>query len=188
LDSFIADERLKTKSLLSALLLAGFLAMLITNIVLGMSIYQAINNKSRTLVPPFISKAFTVSDGDVDEPYLEMMGEFMVHKKLNITPANVHRQYGMLLDYVSEQQWPNVQPRLLREAEQIKSENISSRFDVVQVEVALEDLKVRFTGDLQKHVGSRPLDPEKNVVYEVSFSYEQAEISLLSINRVEQKK
>ena len=188
MDSFIADERLKTKSLLNALLLMGFLAMLITNIVLGVGMYQAINSKSRTFVPPLISKAFTVSDGNVDEPYLEMIGDFLVHKKLNITPASVHRQYGMLLDYVSEKHWPTIQPRLLREAEQVKSENISSRFDIKQVEVALEDLKVRFTGKLQKHVGSRPLEPEENVVYEVSFSYEQGEISLLSINRVEPEK
>jgi conjugal transfer pilus assembly protein TraE len=185
LDSFLADERLKTKSLLNALLLAGFLTMLLTNIVLGVSIHQAINSKSRTLVPPLISKAFTVSDGQVDEPYLEMMGEFLLHKKLNITPANVHRQYGLLLDYVSEQHWPSIQPRLLREAEQVKSENIASRFDVEHVEVALEDLKVRFTGALQKHVGRRPLAPEKDVVYEVSLGYEQGEISLLSINRVD---
>jgi conjugal transfer pilus assembly protein TraE len=68
LDSFIADERLKTKSLLNALLLAGFLAMLVTNIMLGVSVHKAFNSKSRTFVPPLISKAFSVSDGQVDAP------------------------------------------------------------------------------------------------------------------------
>ena len=115
------------------------------------------------------------------------MGEFLVHKNPTL-PPRMSRQYGMLLDYVSEQHWPDIQPRLLREAEQVKSENITSRFDIEQVEVALEDLKVRFTGELQKHVGSRPLEPEKKAIYEVSFSYEQSELSLLSINRVEAEK
>ncbi|MDC5808011.1 type IV conjugative transfer system protein TraE [Vibrio europaeus] len=185
MDSFIADERLKTKSLLNALLLAGFLAMLVTNIMLGVSVHKAFNSKSRTFVPPLISKAFSVSDGQVDAPYLEMIGEFLVYKKLNVTPASVHRQYGLLLDYVSEQHWPSIQPRLLREAEQVKSEHISSRFDIEHVEVAVEDLKVRFTGVLQKHVGRRPLAREKDVVYQVSLDYAQGEISLLSINRVD---
>lgn len=160
--------------------------MLITNLALGLGTYYAISKKSRTLVPPNISKAFTISDGSFDEAYLELISEFLIHKKLNVTPANVHRQYGLLLDYVNAENWSKIQPRLLREANHIKAENISSHFDVTKVDIALDDLKVRFTGTLQKHVGSRALEPEM-VTYEVSLSYEQAEISLHSINRLEKK-
>jgi conjugal transfer pilus assembly protein TraE len=183
LDSYIEKEKLKLKSLLNAGLLIGFLVMLIVNLGLGVTVYQLVIHKSRTMTPPTLSKAFTISDATVDESYLEQMGEYFLNLKLNVTPASVHRKYSILLDYVTEEDWPNVQPTLLREAEYIKAENISSRFDVEDVAIALSRLEVRFSGVLQKHVGSRPLDPEPTT-YVVSMNY-AGEISVRSILQVE---
>ncbi|GLO64196.1 protein TraE [Vibrio sp. MACH09] len=183
MDSFLTVERLQLKSLLNALLLIGFIAMLLTNIALGWGMYHAVNSKSRTVVPPQISKAFTISDTNIDESYLQQMSEYFMHLRLDVTPASVHRKYSILLDYVTAEDWPTVQPKLLREAEHVKSQNISSRFDVDKVEIALEDLEVRLTGVLQKHVGSRPLAPE-TATYLVSLRYQHGEISVPSIQRI----
>ena len=183
MDSFIETEKLKLKSVLKAYLATGFGVMLLVNLGLGATVYSLTMNKSRTLLPPVMSKAFTVSDGAVDAEYLEQMGEYFLALKLNITPASVDRKYSLLLKYVSEEDWSQVQPTLLREAERIKKDNISSRFDSESVEVALDTLQVRFTGTLQKHVGTRPLDPE-TVIYQVSMAY-PGEITLRTIQKVE---
>ncbi|BAC97729.1 putative conjugative transfer protein TraE (plasmid) [Vibrio vulnificus YJ016] len=186
MDPYIKRDRLAIKSLLNFLLVAGFLAMLITNLVLGYTSYQALTHQSRTLIPPTISKAFTVSDGAVDEPYLEQMADYLLYLKLNVTPANVSRQFGQLLEYVDAQSWNSVQPKLLREATVIKKDNISSQFSVDSIRISLDTLQVQLYGKLQKYVGRRALEPEMKW-YQVSFSYEQGSIGLLSIEEVEVK-
>ncbi|GEA23771.1 hypothetical protein VH1807_contig00039-0021 [Vibrio harveyi] len=187
MDPFIKRDKLAIKSLLNLLLTTGFLAMLITNLVLGYTSYQALTHQSRTLVPPSISKAFTISDGDVDEPYLEQMADYLLYLKLNVTPGSVGRQFGQLLDYVDEQHWHIIQPKLLREANIIKKDNISSQFSVEEIRISLETLQVQLYGKLQKYVGQRPLEPEMKW-YQVSFSYDHGVIGLLSIEQVEVKK
>ncbi|EJV8818785.1 type IV conjugative transfer system protein TraE [Vibrio parahaemolyticus] len=187
MDPFIKRDKLAIKSLLNLLLTTGFLAMLITNLVLGYTSYQALTHQSRTLVPPSISKAFTISDGDVDEPYLEQMADYLLYLKLNVTPGSVGRQFGQLLDYVDEQHWHIIQPKLLREANIIKKDNISSQFSVEEVRISLETLQVQLYGKLQKYVGQRPLEPEMKW-YQVNFRYDHGVIGLLSIEQVEVKK
>lgn len=184
MDPFVKRDKLAVKSLLNLFLSAGFLVMLITNLVLGYTSYQALTHQSRTLVPPTLSQAFTVSDGAVDEPYLQQMAHYLLHLKLNITPASVGRQFGLLLDYVDETSWHSVQPKLLREAKVIKKDNISSQFAVEDVRISLDTLQVQLYGTLQKHVGQRALEPEMKW-YQVNFSYEQGSIGLLSIEAVE---
>ncbi|MDN3686153.1 type IV conjugative transfer system protein TraE [Vibrio sinaloensis] len=160
--------------------------MLITNIVLGYTVNQALTHQSRTLVPPSISKAFTVSDGSIDEPYLEQMADYLIYLKLNVTPGNVGRQFGQLLEYVDEQSWSLIQPKLLREANLIKKkDNISSHFSVESVRISLDTLQVQLYGKTaKKFVGQRPLEPEMKW-YQVSFSYQQGEIGLKSIDEIE---
>ena len=184
MDPFLKRDKLAVKSLLNLFLSAGFLVMLITNIVLGLTAKQALTHQSRTLVPPTISKAFTVSDREVDEPYLEQMADYLIYLKLNVTPGNVARQFGQLLEYVEEQSWHNIQPKLIREANVIKKGNVSSQFSVETVRISLETLQVQLHGKLQKYVGQRPLDPEMKW-YQVSFSYDHGVIALKSIEEVE---
>ncbi|EJB0234549.1 type IV conjugative transfer system protein TraE, partial [Vibrio vulnificus] len=80
----------------------------------------------------------------------------------------------------------NVQPKLLREATVIKKDNISSQFSVDSIRISLDTLQVQLYGKLQKYVGRRALEPEMKW-YQVSFSYEQGSIGLLSIEEVEVK-
>ena len=183
MDSYIEHEKLKLKSVLNAFLATGFGVMLLVNLGLGAAIYNMSMYKSRTLLPPLISKAFTVSDWAVDEAYLEQMAEYFLALKLNVTPASVDRKHSRLLSYVSAKDWPTIQPALTREATTIKQGNISSNFDIEHIEVSMESMKVRLTGTLQKHVAMRALKPE-TATYQVSMSY-PSEITILTIQKVE---
>lgn len=184
MDSFIKQDKLAIKSLLNLFLSLGFLAMLLTNLVLGFSVYQALTHKSRTLVPPVISKAFSLSDSQVDAPYLEQMADYFLYLKLNVTPGNVGRQYGQLLEYVDEGSWASFQPNLLREAGAIKKGNISSQFAANTFTVNLDALKVRVEGDLTKHVGKRAL-PSEHKWYQVNLTYHHGVLALQSIQTLE---
>lgn len=171
-----------TKSL-NALLLIGFSIAMISNCVLAVVVLKAYVNKSRTITPPAISQAFTISDTGVDAPYLQQMAEYFAFLRLNVTPGSVNHQYNQLETYINEKNWHQVQPQLLEEKTTIKRQNISSHFTITDVQVALDDKMVKLTGNLNKYVGKRALQPE-TVDYIVSMDYSNGELSLLDIQKL----
>ncbi|KOO12783.1 conjugal transfer protein TraE [Vibrio xuii] len=175
---------LALSKLLNFLAVFGFLASMIVNVVLGLSLAKTSSEKSRTLVPPTISQAFTISDTAVDAPYLHLMGEFFLNLKFNVTPANVGRQYGLLLEYVPPENWSTIQPVLIKDAEHIKKYNTTSRFDVLpgRTEISIENMQFKQTGHLIKTVGDRTL-PAELVTYVVQMDYSNGVIELIGIKK-----
>lgn len=167
---------------LNYLLAIGFIIAMIGNTVLGVSLYRVSVNKSSTITPPIISKAFNISGSKVDESYLSQMGEYFLYLKLNVTPANVEAQYSRLLDYVDAAYWGSIQPRLVREVTEIKKSNISNTFNLQHMAVDLPAMQVKMTGTLKRYVGSRALAPEK-AVYTMSLSYSNGLLTIIGIKK-----
>ncbi|MPY24497.1 type IV conjugative transfer system protein TraE [Shewanella psychropiezotolerans] len=167
---------------LNTLLVGGFIAAMLVNIILAAIVWQSYFNKSRTLVPPVISKAFTVSDGQVDEPYLRQMAEYFALLKLNVTPASVDHQYPQLSQYLCEDSWHVMQPLLSSDADMIKRQNISSHFTLNRTQVALDEQLIKLTGVLSKYVGKRALEPE-TVSYVIATRYDHGQLCLLTMKK-----
>jgi len=167
---------------LNYLLVIGFLISMFANAILSVALYQVAVNKTSTITPPIISKAFSISGSKVDESYLAQMGEYFLYLKLNVTPANVERQYSRLLDYVSADYWSSIQPRLVREAKELRKSNISNTFNVTRIKVNLAAMAVRMDGTLNRYVGSRPLTPEP-ATYTVSLSYASGVLTITGISK-----
>lgn len=184
MDSRHQTHLLALSKLLNLLLLVGFIVMTLVSLVLGLSLARVSTEKSRTLVPPRVSQAFTISDTAVDAPYLRLMGEYFLTLKLNVTPANVSRQYGLLLDYVPARDWSTIQPVLLEDAEHVKQYNTTSRFDALpgQTDVSVETLQFKQSGRLIKTVGDRTL-PSELVTYIVQMGYDDGVIELIGIKK-----
>lgn len=177
-------DMLAMSKLLNVFLAVGFLTASVTCIGLGGALAYQSSKASRTLVPPTISKAFSVSSGDVDEAYLTLMGSYFLHLKYDITPASVTRQYGLLLNYVPPDYWSSVQPTLISDAQQIMDSSISSRFvaDKDGTLVALDSMQFKQSGMLHKNVGDRALEPEP-VTYVVQMAYPQGVLELIGIKK-----
>lgn len=171
-----------TKSL-NSLLLIGFCIAMLSNAILATVVLKAYTNKSRTITPPTISQAFTISDTGVDSAYLQQMATYFALLKLNVTPGSVDYQYSQLESYVNEQRWHQVQPQLLEEKTTIKRQNISSHFTITKAQVALGDNMVKLTGNLNKYVGKRAL-PTETASYIVSMDYDNGQLSLLAIQKL----
>ncbi|WP_338728993.1 type IV conjugative transfer system protein TraE (plasmid) [Shewanella baltica] len=168
---------------LNTLLLIGFTLAMLSNTILAGIAWMAYFNKSRTLVPPAISAAFTVSDTAVDDAYLQQMAEYFAFLKLNVTPASVDHQYKQLASYIDEADWHVMQPLLVDEAAMIKKQNISSHFTISTTQVALDERLVKITGTLTKYVGNRPLAPE-TLSYIIAMNYSHGQLSLKTIKKV----
>lgn len=173
---------LKIGKSLNLILGVGFILAWTINVILGLALYNAQGEKSRTLIPAYVSSAFTVSDNNVDERYLHMMGEYFIDSRFDVTPANVDRKYKQLLDYVRPESWSEIQPVLEADAKEIKKLNIASNYAVGDVSVNLEHLQVRVTGILHKSVSARDLEPEPRN-YIVQMNYSKGMLSLVSIGR-----
>ena len=178
------EDILRLSKLLNLLLVIGLVGSLVVSVVLAIALSNVSSEKSRTLVPPSISRAFTVSDTTVDASYLHIMGEYFLNLKLNVTPANVTRQYGLLLDYVPADNWPSVQPTLVKDAENLRKHNATSRFDALpdKTHISLESMQFKQTGSLVKTVGDRTLPPEQTT-YIVQMAYIDGEIALIGIKK-----
>jgi len=168
---------------LNYLLVFGFVMAMLANAALSVSMYSIAVNKSETITPPIISKAFSISGSQVDESYLSQMAEYFLYLKLNVTPANVETQYSRLLNYVNPAYWSVIQPRLVREAIEIKKSNISNNFNISDISVDLNSMKVKLTGSLNRSVGSRALKVEI-VSYVVSLNYDNGILTIDGIKKV----
>lgn len=176
-------DALQLAQSLNQLLLVGFFVLLISTLILSCGIVYMALNQPRTLVPPTLTQETTVSNQSVSDSYLNMMGEYIINLKLNVTPENVGRNYQQLLNYMSSSNYHTMQPKFLAEANEIIDQKISSVFYVKSIEVSTKDYSVKIKGRLEKYVGDRPLAPE-NITYLVQFSYPSGVIELDSISRL----
>ncbi len=166
----------------NALLLVFVFALLIGISGLGWTSYYLATHKSRTITPPMVSKAFTVSDAKVDEEYLLMMAEYFMYLRFNVTPTSVERKFHLLSEYANPEVWKTFSPVLSSEISFIKEHNVSSTLDVTAKQADPKNFAVRIKGTLHKNVGIRSL-PNENNTYIVKMSYKHGFIQLDYINK-----
>lgn len=167
---------------INALLLVTVLSLLLATAGLSWTTYYLVTNKSRTITPPVISKAFTISDSSVDDEYLLMMAEYFSYLRFNVTPSSVERKFHLLSEYANEEAWIHFSPVLSKEISFIKDHNVSSTFDVTAKQVDTDNFAVRIKGVLTKNVGNRTLPIEHNT-YIVKMSYQHGFLQLDYINK-----
>lgn len=184
MDRAIRRQFLEISRLLNVFLAVGFIALSLVSVTLAAGLAYALSHQRYTIVPPTVSGAFTLSQVQVDNAYLTMMSDYFLHLKFDVTPSNVHRQYGRLLDYIPASLWPLVQPTLLKDAERIRHQNVSSHLDILpdETRVDINALKVKVSGILSKAVGERQL-PTQAVDVHVKMDYHQGTIRLLAIHQ-----
>lgn len=173
-------EALKAARFLNYVFAAGILVVSVGTVGLGFALMSQNKTVQRTLVPPHIDRAFTVSNEAVDEAYLALMAEWWVHLKFNVTPANVNRQFNQLMTYIPSQYWSGLQDKLMREATFIINNDVTSFFEVHSIAPNVDEMKIRVKGTLNKTIAGRKLEPEP-VTYIIQTDYPLGLIELHSI-------
>lgn len=173
-------EALKASRFLNHVLVAVLLIVSVGATGLGFALVNQNKEVQRTLVPPHIDRAFTISNDGVDEAYLALMAEWWVHLKFNVTPSNVKRQFNQLITYVPSEHWSGLQDKLMREADFIIKNDVTSFFEIEKVAPSVSKMQIRVEGTLNKTVAGRKLEPEP-VTYIIHTGYPHGLIELHAI-------
>ncbi|CAH6780684.1 conjugal transfer pilus assembly protein TraE [Vibrio crassostreae] len=173
-------EALKAARFINYVLTAVVLITALGVAGLSFALLSQSQAEKRTVVPPHIDRAFTISNEAVDEAYLSMMADWWIHLKFNVTPSNVKRQFNLLITYVPPKYWSGLQDKLIREAEFIIENDVTSFFEVDTLSINLNEMKIRVKGTLNKTIAGRALDPEP-VTYLLQADYSSGLIELHSI-------
>lgn len=129
------------------------------------------------LVPPTIEKSFWVSKSAVSNEYLEEMSLFLSHMFLDVSPSSADFQRSIALKYIDPSYYNILKARLLKEAQTLKKEGISTSFKVSKIRPNKDDLTVEITGTLMSYVGAARVR-EIQEVYIMKFNYKAGRLLL----------
>ena len=155
--------------------LGGGTILLVSNVLL--CIMFLFKNERIILVPPTIEKSFWVSKSSVSQEYLEEMSLFLSNMLLDITPSSADFQRSVALKYVDPSYYNTLRARLIKEAQTLKKEGISTSFKVLKIRPNKDDLTVEITGTLMSYVGAARVR-EIQEVYVMKFNYKAGRLLL----------
>lgn len=152
--------------------------------ILSVTLNFYLSNRERIIItPPTLDKNFWVTHQEVSESYLSQMSLFFSYLRLNVTPSNVTTQQELLLRYVDPAYYGEFKNTLLKEAERIVKEHISSSFYPVKLEVNTQELYVHITGDFLSSIGSTQI-PIQRITYFIQFSYQNGKLFIRQIQEI----
>lgn len=153
--------------------------LLITNLLLIWLASWALVRQKITIVPAEISNSFTISVATVDASYLRQMALVFALQRLNVTPAVIDQNHGIILHYTDPKFYHDFVAILANEKREVVKQNISAVFYPAEVFPDTKNLSVTLKGSLARWLGglALPLVPKS---YVITFSYNAGALKVLS--------
>jgi conjugal transfer pilus assembly protein TraE len=152
--------------------------LLISNMLLSFFIYFAFRHHTVEITPFSGSPGYLKSASFVDTHYLSLMTENFINERLNVSPETVDANHKRLLSFVNHQHYSNFLKVLTQEAKVIKTQKMSSTYDITQIKTNPNDLTARVYGRLKRYVGTQNISDLQRV-YELSFKYIDGRLSIV---------
>lgn len=177
MDFQIQESRLSQVSARLNLMVVLVLGLMLSNIILAYMALHGLKHQKREIVPFGSSKGYVLSEASVDVHYLNLMAENFVYTRLNVTPDNVGKNHGQLLNYVDSLIYAPFKKKLAKEESVIKSKKISSVFEITDVNSNSTELFTVLKGNLKRYVGYRALNAEERI-YRIQYRYQQGQLTI----------
>lgn len=160
----------KILMLISTVLFFITVISLLTNLLLGISIYS-IRTKQDIIILPFDqSQKYLFNNDKYDTNYLQNMGLSFVSLRLNNTPETVHKKHELLLSYVAEASRPDISAILTDEENIIIKDDLTSAFYYDEINVYPDSDVFEIKGTLKTWSGNRSMrDLDK--IYQIKVKY-----------------
>ncbi len=145
------------------LLMVALIASLLVNLGLTASLLTKKDIFTTTFIPPELNQAFTLTDGNYSNAYVEQVSTWFLAQTLNYTPASFEYQMNTFLKHVDPALFSKLRQTLLVEFDDIKKQRRSSTFFTQKVRV--KGLSALITGVRQIKVGSTEASLDKEHWY-----------------------
>ena len=162
-----------------ALILAGAALA----ILLALAIFVTVGRVRTTLTPPVISKSFWVDDYKVSGSYLEMMGEFVAHQILDVTPDNIDYKKQVLLRWVTPDNHGALKTRMELDKDRLKRDAATLMFWPKQITPFEDRFQVALAGALATYINGAKV-AEVDRTYLATFRYQGGRLLLAAFTEV----
>jgi type IV conjugative transfer system protein TraE len=128
-------------------------------------------NKVRTvLTPPEIRREMWVDESEVSDAYLQEMGDYIIGKYANFTPASFGYQSEVILRHAHPDSYGELQVQFKQALNDIKARNLSSSFAPQAYQVLKGKMMVTITGAVTLSIADKRLVAEQKC-FLVAFTY-----------------
>lgn len=179
------QSRLSQLSARFNLMVSLVFGLLIANVILSVVVWQVWKHHTIEITPFSQTSSYLKSSSSVDGYYLSLMSENFIYSRLNVTPETIDENHKRLLKFADSQSYPQMLALLNKEAQLIKEKKISSNFEITQIKTNPDALTANVSGVLKRYVGLRALK-DIRTTYELTFSYHQGHLSILSFNQLKE--
>ncbi|WP_269936322.1 type IV conjugative transfer system protein TraE [Serratia liquefaciens] len=139
---------------LSFILLVVLLFLSVTaNVILSVTNYKLQGDRQVVAVPMLFKAPFAVSENSMDAGYLEQMALSFVALRLNVTPETVDSSHQFLLAMVKPASQKSLKLALVKEANQIKKNDVNAAFFKTGIRVYPAEGRVDIRGELKTWFG-----------------------------------
>ena len=160
--SFFKENILNLRTQRNGLgILAGLL--LVNNLILSGAVFY---KRERTiLVPPKVSKPFSIQGDAVSKEYLIEMGAYMAKLFLDLSPSSIPYNHALLLTYATPEAYGALKKQLLKEAEEYRNLQLSTHFKPREITPNPETLEVTIKGTMSSYVAGKHIrDSQETVI------------------------
>lgn len=155
--------------------------MLVANLFLSWGLIQ--KNEKIILLPPEINKTMWISGSYASKEYLEEMSLFLSGLMLDQTPTSSAAKREMFLRYVAPDYYNSINERLVKQAEYLDQNDISTKFFLKEIRANEENREVIIVGELQSFVANDVVKKE-TAEYLLKFEYRNARYLLIEFRKI----
>lgn len=137
---------------------------LVTPIALGITVMAIslcawmVAHQRTFISPPVIQKSYWIAAQEASKEYIEDMADYVLTSLHTVTPANAEYRSQRVLKLVHPKDYGAISAQFQSEVEKLKREGISTVWEPSSVGIADNALCAKWTGNLRRWVGEKPID------------------------------
>lgn len=120
-------------------------------------------NQRMMVSPPVVQRGYWVAAHEANKEYVQDMSDYVLTMQNTVTPANADSRSKQILKMVHPENYGAMSSKFQAAVSKLKKEGISTVWEPKSVGVAEGSLCAKWTGNLKRWVGDKPLDPQTKI-------------------------
>lgn len=167
------------------IVLSGFVLSMLTNLFLAGVLLMRKETVREIIIPPAVKQSFWVDGENLDRPYLEEMGVFLLKLFTDATPDDVDYNTSLFLRYVGPQSYGDLQKVMLAMGTDLKSNAATKAFAIRSIAPRPAEKSVLFSGQATTYVGGQKTSEEPRN-YFMAFTFSNGRLYLSELRQVDE--